>query len=279
MFHKTKCELLPLTPELALRVCTLPGLPGERGLKPSRVKFFQKHIEDRTYYDRTWTIVVDTKTGNEYRADGQHSSYALREIGEKDFPVGRVVTIETIETDDIGGDAASIFLSFDNAKGVRSNTDIMGIHRAHYPDLVHVEREFLKALANGIFIAESMLEGVKYAPGDRGLYWKDETLRQFAVWAWGHRDQPGHAIFKQMGIVGAMVAHWRADVGHCQGYWAPILAAGDDSKVYNEMMPKQPAKKDLQGKAYRVAERYWKKAYDQATAKPKQLAGDLLAIA
>lgn len=209
MFSKTNVTLENCTLEFAKEFATMAPLLGERPLKANHVAFLSHHIKDGTFASPTWAVVVDATTGTRYRANGQHSSTALAALTPEEFtaafPAGLLVTIEEYNSDHLDTDGFLIFNLFDHPKSLRSNTDVMGLHRAHHPDLAEVDVNLLVHLGNGLaFFNATRDGGMELAPRDRAMYYLDPSCRQFALWAAPYHASRHAWLFKKPGVVAEM---------------------------------------------------------------------------
>ena len=183
----------------------MPGLTGERPLRPSRLEFLRRHVAGKTFISPSWAVVVDTTTGLRYRANGQHSSTVLAELAPEHFPANLLVVIQTFTTDDLAADGFAIFDLFDNPKAARSNTDVMGLYQAHYPDLIGIDTHLVVNVCAGIaFEEESRQAGVVWTARQRGLYLERDTVRTFARWANAFTTSTHAWLFKRPGVVAEM---------------------------------------------------------------------------
>jgi hypothetical protein len=155
MFSKTNVTLESCTQDRAKEFATMPALEGERELNPSRLAFLDGHRKAGTFSDPAWAVVIDKATGQKFRINGDHSSNMLAKCPPAEYPVGLMVTIEEYTTDDLTHDAFLLFDLFDHPRSARTNVDVMGLHRAHYPDLKAVDAKLCLALCNGIAMFEA----------------------------------------------------------------------------------------------------------------------------
>jgi hypothetical protein len=209
MFSKTNVTLDNCTLEFAKEFATMAPLLGERPLKANHVAFLSQHIKNGTFASPTWAVVVDAATGRRYRANGQHSSTALASLTPEEFsaafPSGLLVTVEEFTSQNLDQDGFLIFDLFDHPKSLRSNTDIMGLHRAHHPDLAEVDVNLLVHLGNGLaFFNGSREDGKELAPRERAGYYLDPICRQFALWAAPYHASRHAWLFKKPGVVAEM---------------------------------------------------------------------------
>ena len=57
-----------------------------------------------------WTTAIAKDTGEEYRFDGHHASYALSRLTEEEFPANWKVALRVFEIDSLAEDAVELLL-------------------------------------------------------------------------------------------------------------------------------------------------------------------------
>src|SRR5215475_12875978 len=177
----------------------------------------------------TWAVVVETATGTRYRANGQHSSAALANLTPEEFtiafPTGLLVTVEEFTSDNLLQDGFLIFDMFDHPKSARTNTDIMGLHRAHHPDLAEIDVNLLVHLSNGFaFFNATRDGGTELAPRQRGAYYEDPIYREFALWAAPYHNSRHAWLFKKPGVVAEMYNDFvLIDETEAKQFWQLVL--------------------------------------------------------
>ncbi|MGC2617024.1 MAG: hypothetical protein WA354_23520 [Terracidiphilus sp.] len=110
MIDLKSIDLVPLTKELAVKFATMPGVPGERELKRERVAHFAALAREGTPFQLMWTTAIAKDTGEEYRFDGHHASYALSRLTEEEFPANWKVALRVFEIDSLAEDAVELLL-------------------------------------------------------------------------------------------------------------------------------------------------------------------------
>ena len=224
MFSKTNVTLDPCTRDVASAFSQMPALKGERPLRPSRLGFLRSHLKAGTFVSPTWAVVVDTTTGLKYRANGQHSSTALAELSEEEYPTGLMVTIEEYSSDDLTKDAFLIFDIFDNPTAARSNIDVMNLHRVYYPDLQDVDAKLVLTLASGIALFEKGIDKGLFLPvRERGAYLAREDYRQFILWAAPFAKAVHGWMLHKPGIVAEMLSQRRTDAQAAETFWQLVF--------------------------------------------------------
>jgi hypothetical protein len=225
MFSKTNVTLENCTQELASTFATMPALEGERSLRPSRIAYLDGCRKAGTFAAPTWAVVIDKITGVKYRANGRHSSTMLSNCPPEEYPAGLLVTIEEYTTDDLTHDAFLIFDLFDNPRSVRTNTDVMGLHRAHYPELKTVDDTLCVALCNGIAMFEAGREkGIVLVSRQRGGYLQHENYRSFIVWAATALAGTKHdRLLKKPGVVAEMIANRGSEPSAADEFWRLVF--------------------------------------------------------
>jgi hypothetical protein len=276
VIRKISAELLPLTHELAKKIATMPSLPGERDKKPSRIKFFQAHIKEGTFGSPTWSIAVvkDSQETREFRADGQHTASTLAELTKEEFPKDLKVTLQKFEIDSIREDGAGLFNMFDNPQSARSNTDVMGVYRAHFDDLQALSAPFLVKVAHGIdfYIRDLPLtERPAQLPSrQHGLFWEEEEYRRFALWLSTWREAKYSFMISKPGLVAEMLADWKGDEDIATEFWGYVLTVSHPdvnhdtrelAETIKEWSSKSKYRQDkFRSRAKKVFERYRKDA-------------------
>lgn len=227
MLRKTNVELETLTPEIAKTFATMDRLPGERPLKPKRLKFFEEHIVNGTFIDPTWSVGVCKADGKKYRLDGQHTSTILASLAPEVFPKDKLVTIVTYEFDSITEDAVMLFDMFDNPASARNNEEMMNVFRAEHEELTDTSSAMCVAVGNGIYQYESAQEkGKLYPPRVRGLYFHDERNINFAQWVRDLFSAEGVKngwLLNKSGIVSEMLADWILSAEVASEFWSYVL--------------------------------------------------------
>jgi hypothetical protein len=232
-FQRTDVQLVDLTPEAAAEMAALPAFAGERELKATRLAFFQTHLTNGTFVGPEWTVAVHRPTTTRYRANGQHSSTFLSQLAPEAFPrnvqtgAPLKVTINVIEFDSLDEDAFGIFNLFDHPKSARTNTDAMGVHRAHWPDLAGIPNSHLVNVANGITMYEHSRETpLLFTPRERGGYWDNDVYREFVRWTWGFTDTEHDWMLKKSGLVAEMLDDRLTDAKAADEFWTLVLTEG-----------------------------------------------------
>jgi hypothetical protein len=221
---------VPLTLELAKKFCTMSPLVGERPKKPIRLKHFQDHIKAGSFGEPIWSVAVLKGGGQEYRADGQHTSTVLAELAPNKFPEDLKVTIRRFEIDSVEEDAGALFERFDSPGSARTNTDVMGIHRAEHEDLSALALAFLVQVASGIDfylkslpVAEGATPARRWECRKHGFYYNEIENRNFALWL--HQwDGTKHFDFVgRSGVMAEALADWKASPGLATEFWSYVF--------------------------------------------------------
>ncbi len=226
MFSKTNVTLETCTQALAKDFATMPGLLGEREINPSRLAFLDHERKDGNFSSPAWAVVVDKHTGQKYRLNGQHSSAMLAACPPADYPADLLVTIEEYTTDDLASDSFRLFNLFDHPRSARGNVDMMGVHRAHYPDLKAISSKLCLTLCDGIaqFEAGRGDKGFVLSKRDRGGYLVRDEDRAFVVWAAPFATTRHAWLLKKPGVVAEMVANCRSDEADAGAFWNLVFS-------------------------------------------------------
>jgi hypothetical protein len=270
---KINAELVPLTLELATHIASLPALPGERSLRPARIKFFEEHLTAGTFAGVTWTIGICHADGKTYRIDGQHTSHTLMNLSAEAFPADLVALIVTYEFDDTELDGAALFDLFDNPRSSRTNEDMMGFNRAKFPDLLDVPLRLCVYIGNGIYDYEEAQQSKRLYPARmRGLYYRSDEYRVFAHWintfAKDDAVENGNLgwVFTKSGIIAEMLAGWKAAPAMAGTFWNLVLTESHKNprhltRLFAEQLKemRREAKRQSQ-EAYRLkTQKAWKR--------------------
>lgn len=227
--RKVAADLIPLTRDFALHIATLAALPGERERKASRVAYFRNHLKQGSFASPTWSTVIVKDTGKEYRADGQHTSYALSQTPEENFPVGLTVTHQRFEIDSLSQDAIALFDCFDSPKSVRSNSDVMGVYLSeHQSDLSMLSREFMVKVTNAVdFYVRDLHKRepdnpklpLFYQARQHGLYLNHAINREFAVWLSQWLEAKNAWLMSKPAVVAEMLSEWMTKTDTATTFW------------------------------------------------------------
>ena len=273
MITKTDSTMLPLTRELAQQFRDLKPVPGERPLRQSRLNFFKKRLEDNSFNSPNWAKAINDETNEEYRADGQHTSYILATCDDSLFPQGLQVTVGTyLLTDE--RDLFQLFDLFDNPLSARTNTEKLGLYIAHHDELQRMDRAFLNKIANGVHYywwdakTRSGLQGVTlFGQREHGLYFDDAPARAFALWLYPLREAKHAWMFGKPGIAAEIYADWRGHPEIAQRFWREVMTESnpdvDDetrelATTLRDWAKKQPRvnQDKFRGYAKKIFERY-----------------------
>jgi hypothetical protein len=271
MIEKIKSELLPLTRELAQQFKDLKPVPGERPMRHSRLNFFQVQLRQQTFNSPNWAKAIIEGTGEEYRADGQHTSNLLATCDESLFPQGLSVTVSTYlltSTEDL----AQLFDLFDNPRSARSNADKLGIYIAEYPELAQVDRTFLNKIAHGIDyhyrdLVSAGHQGVRVFPQrEHGLYFSAAAHREFALWLYPLREAKHAWMFSKPGITAEIYADWQGHRELAERFWREVMTESNPD-VEDETRELATTLRDWAKKQPRVKQdkfrHYAKKIFDR----------------
>lgn len=206
-------------------------LLGERDKKQARLKFFSNHLKQGTFGSPTWSIAKLRTTGDELRCDGQHTSSVLAAIAVEEFPTNMNVTLQIYAIDSVENDGPILFDMFDNPQSARTNTDAMGIHRAHFDDLIRLDNAFLVKVANGIdfylkdLVSNSETGGSihRWPSRKHGFYFDDEEHRRFALWLNRWKDAKYAWMISKPGIVAEMFSDWKMQETIATTFWGYVI--------------------------------------------------------
>jgi hypothetical protein len=271
MIAKISSTLVPLTRELAQQFKDMQAVPGERPLRQSRVTFFLNHLRHKTFASPNWAKAFIEKTGQEFRADGQHTSNALATCDEALFPAGLSVTVSTYRLTSMD-DLADLFDLFDNPQSARTNAEKLGIYIADYEEFQGKDRTFLNNIAHGIdyFLRDAIAAGRQgvtvFGQRQHGLYYHDSAHREFALWLYPLREAKHSWMFNKQGIVAEIFADWQSHSELAQRFWQEVMTESNPD-VEDETRELGTTLRDWSKKQPRVKQEkfrhYAKKIFDR----------------
>ena len=249
----------------------MPGLPGERDIRPARLRFLKVHLGDGTFVGPNWAIAVQRETGETFRINGQHSSNLLVSLAPEEFPQGLNVTIDVFEFTDMGEDVAGLFDLFDHPRSTRTDTDFMGITRAHYQEFAGMENGFLVKVASGVYtniknradkatdpILRQELESQLISHRYHGVYFMEDIYRDFAVWLYRWHDAPHFKFVGRSGVTSEIFDDWISTPKYATEFWGHVFLEDhpdrehESRELLNEL-------KSLEGKPKKVPADEWQK--------------------
>lgn len=282
MIKKISSELRPLTRELALQFTQLPALPGERQLKPARLKFFEARLRDQTFNSPNWAKAIIEGDKIEKRADGQHTSHILSSCENNLFPTDLNVTVSTYHLD-LESERARLFDLFDNPMSSRTNSDKMGVFVASHSNLTNLEKSHLAKIARGIdFYYRDILREQKdaditlFVSRDHGLYFDKPQNQNFAIWLDTWESAEHGWMISKPGIVAEIYADWLHSADLAGRFWEQVMTESnpdpeDDtrelSRILKEWDHKQP--RVTQDKFRSRAKKMWERYRRMADPKSK----------
>jgi hypothetical protein len=242
---KTDARSTPLTPESLADFEEALPLPGERPLNLTRVANLQRLITDGDFYGVDWHIGINQENGLRYRLDGQHTSHLLRKLlaidrtdpGHTDdpvFPDGLIASLTTWVFTSVEEDATDLFNMFNNPMSVRTNTDMLSVFRAHFPELSDFDLALLNRLLAGCTHAFKKIHTPlildfagphMYVPTRRfnGQLLYHEGVRHFVHWAAQFKEARLANFLGKAGIVASMLENWLEDPTDATLWWHLIL--------------------------------------------------------
>jgi hypothetical protein len=263
MIKKMDVTLKPLTPETLTEFERAKPLPGERPLNPTRLRQLLQLIVADDFYGVDWHVAIDEETGELYRTDGQHTAALLRQLLNTDrsdpahaddppFPEGLLATVTTWRFTSVSEDASDLFNMFNNPMSVRTNTDMLAVFRAQFPDLAEQPLPLLHSLLGGVAHAFKELNSsiiVGFAgphlaiPQRRfnGMLLYHEGVRRFVIWAAQFADSRNRHFLKKAGIVASVLENWIEDSTDATPWWTLVLNEShpdpdDDSRDLAEQL-------------------------------------------
>jgi hypothetical protein len=300
MYYKKTTRIELLTPDLAKEIATMPGLPGERELKDSRLKYLRTHLEEGNFVGPNWAIAIDSTTGETFRINGQHSSTLLASLEPKDFPEGLNVTIDVFSFSDMLNDAPKLFNLFDNPRSSRTDTEFMGVTRAHYTEFAGMDNGYLVKVASGIDInirlrmqkVNSEKTEALFTHRDHGFYFSSEIYRKFAVWLhqWDESvDDRGaeegmvkhFGFISRAGIVSEILSDWIAAPDLATKFWNHVFRENHpDSDHESRELARElnslfdtKSKKITADEWQRKTRRYWNRYFRFSKSQAKAVEG------
>lgn len=165
-FRRVKSETLTLRREKAIQAArdhlALPESPTERELDPKRVRHLTDRIAGGVWLPCQWATVLFN--GIKYRMNGQHSSHAMVDAGDK-LPEEVAIHLDHYEADDSQA-MAILFRQFDARFSGRSKQDVAGAYQGLIPELQSVPRTKAKLGMEGVAWYERAIEGLPVPGGD-----------------------------------------------------------------------------------------------------------------
>lgn len=162
LFKLKNTSVMPLTRELAERICNMEGSPTERELNPKRLAYLESKIKENGLTPFQWAIA--TLNGKTYRVNGQHSSDSLCKLNGE-FPSGATVVLSEYEVESMEG-LVYLFRQFDPKQCMRSTADVAGAYQGIEESLSDVSRRTAKIGIDGIAWYNAKIKGTKQPAGD-----------------------------------------------------------------------------------------------------------------
>jgi hypothetical protein len=274
MVRKINSELVPLTRELAEKYAKMQPLPGERGLKPSRLRFFRTHLGQHTFNSPTWSKALIAGSEAEWRADGQHSSTELANCDESVFPQNLMVTLNTYQMDSLA-DAPDLFDLFDNPMAARTNVDKIGVYVAVFPELAHMDHALLTKITRGLDyyyrdLSKELADQQTiqlYVVREHGLYFNEEPHRLFVRWLHVWCSSKHSWMIGKPGLLAEMFSDWKSDPELATRFWGEVMMESnpdpdDETREFSRKMKewarKQPTTRQdkFRSQAKKIFDRY-----------------------
>src|SRR6516162_6869212 len=179
MFHLSKSEVLPLTPELARQFKEMEPSPTERDLNPARLKMLRDKADKGLLIPFNWSTAVLGE--RRLRINGQHSSNMLCELNGA-FPSGLKVHHDEYKVEN-EGDVVLLYRQLDERKSGRSVGDIAWAYQGVVPELNAVPKGTAKLAAEGIAWYQRTVAKEPTASGDE-IYkmFNEKVLHPFIIW-------------------------------------------------------------------------------------------------
>jgi hypothetical protein len=228
-------DVVPITQKVAADHYALPHAPFERALKPARVDFLQAKALNGLAVPFNWAVGVLKANGEAppkngkgrakastqvLRINGQHSSYALKELDGK-LPEGLVAVITTYELDSIH-DAAACFAQHDHRVSMRSIEDVWGAYKDTEPTLVHINRRIAKDALKGYLWYQRHLEGAVLGDEENHpTFYFDQELHPWFLFC-GEVLRISDGELRKEPIVAAMYATFVAEPDEAKIFWMEI---------------------------------------------------------
>jgi hypothetical protein len=261
---KKSAVLLPLTKELAAKIANLPGLPGERPVKPERIAFHLARLRERAFLSPNWAIGIAKDTGLEYRANGQHTSKIISELSLDDMElVPDNVTLDTYEMDSVNEDGAALFEIFDHPITMRSNEDAIGVALSGHLDMNGRDRKFMVAVGRAINFYRNDIrrrepdkaKGMRlYGIRETGNYFHEFENRRFALWIEQWVGSQNAWMIRVPAVTAEIFADWKAAEEMATMFWNYVFTEthpdSDDetrdlARRLNELHHKKHVKPDV----------------------------------
>jgi len=224
-----------LTPETLKAFLALPPLPGEREIRPARIRRQREWIAAREFYSVRWATVLDKRTGTIHRCNGQHTAVGtLSNLDGLKFPTKRdgsplSMSIERWEVDNIEDEGLKVFDCFDSSVSARSITDRMSMAKAGFPDVKRLKPGFLVAVT--AIIEEHNKGQASYNPCDaryRGeVMLPDPKVRKFALWLAQFESCDNRRFIKLKKPMSACYGWWLKNAPAAEEFWTAVFYESD----------------------------------------------------
>jgi hypothetical protein len=250
-FRRIDTTIKKITPEVAKTHYALPHAPFERPLVDPRVEFLKAKALSGLAIPFMWAIgkIRDdngkprSKASSRIieqvlRINGQHSSFALKELGEK-LPENLVAVITTYELDSIQ-DAALCFAQHDHRISTRSIEDVWGAFKDTQPILEKIDRKVARKSLEGYIWYERKLHEAKYPdPENLPAFFFDEELHPWFLFS-GEVLRSSDVELLKAPILAAMYSTFQADEEQSRKFWMEVARGNvyaeedDPAKVLSE---------------------------------------------
>lgn len=213
MFVLEKVEILQLTRELAIEVCNLERVPGERRLTNQRVTHLEREIDAGLLTTFRWCTAQIKGESKIYRVNGQHTSHIF---ANRRKPVGTVVMerylCDTLE------DVLSLWSRFDPTISSRSKKDVLN-------NTLEGHEDFRDLPINQGQIALNACSTVEFGDGYKNKVTNFEKAqagvarKDFVVWA---ARALTHPKCHRVGVFVAAYQTFKESVSNASVFWKEV---------------------------------------------------------
>lgn len=229
MFNLEERRSEVLSPSHVAEAKNAENMPGERKLKPVRLKTIREWVRNGKFCRANFAYAECAEDGKIYRVNGQHTSHILSECDDNDpaapnFPKDVPVHLEfwkcTHKTE-----LSEIFDTFDPPVSARTNDDKLGVYQAQYPDLNGISRVAVKAGLRAVNeLRREKGEDDKPAVLARevGLLLADPLVRDCVRWFSCFESSPNR-LWINPGIGAAMAESFYDDRDTADAIWTQVI--------------------------------------------------------
>jgi hypothetical protein len=247
----SKPQVVRSTRKLAEHFATMTPCPHDRPRKPRIDAMLQKAIEENQFRSCVWASAKCKETGETYRVNGKHTSFALHESNGHltEWPYVQVeeYTCDTMQ------DVADLYCTFDPSRSGRSSADVNRIFLATNSELSEVSSRHFAAATTGIAFAAWESSYGHHDARERAML--ALSYPGFVLWYDGHlHDKDGLFMFLRGGVVAAMFRSWQKSQKDATTFWQAVREGSGakpsdpDRKLRDFLMRVTPSARPVPGR-------------------------------